>query len=101
MFYANAVGKRLLKMDEHTESYSKIILAGAFSQLLLVPCLVAPLERVKVLMQCDGKFSGQLDCLRHLVRSHGYRSLFKGTLLTYSRDVPSFTTYFLSYEYLR
>ncbi len=29
------------------------------------------------------------------------RGLYKGTLLTYSRDLPSFATYFFAYERLR
>ena len=29
------------------------------------------------------------------------RGLMRGTMLTYARDVPSFTTYFLSYEFFR
>ena len=29
------------------------------------------------------------------------RGLMRGTLLTYSRDIPSFSTYFLTYEFFR
>ena len=71
------------------------------SQLLVVPLFVTPLERVKVLMQTDASIRSQRACVRALVHEFGVRSVFKGTMLTYAKDVPSFGTYFLVYETLR
>ena len=44
---------------------------------------------------------GQLSCLSYLIRHHGLQSLWRGTLLTYCREIPSFATYFTTYEILR
>jgi len=52
-------------------------------------------------MQTDAQVKGQLACAKHIVRSEGARGLFKGTLITYARDVPSFATYFLVYDFFR
>lgn len=84
-------------------NYLEVCASGAMSQLVVVPCLVAPVERIKVLLQVypPEKFRGQLHCLTHLIRTEGLRSLWRGTLLTYARDIPSFGTYFFTYELLR
>jgi hypothetical protein len=51
-------------------NYLEVCVSGALSQLVVVPCLVAPVERIKVLLQVypPEKFRGQLHCLTHLIR---------------------------------
>ena len=44
---------------------------------------------------------GQLECCKHIIKNEGFKGLFKGTLVTYARDMPSFATYFLVYESLQ
>ena len=103
MFYANSWG-RLLSMNpgEKEVKLKHILLGGVFSQLVVAPTVTAPLERVKVLLQVfPNKFSGQVDCLSYIVRTEGWRGLFRGSLLTAARDIPAFCSYFATYETLR
>ena len=44
---------------------------------------------------------GQWDCFKNIIKNEGFKGLFKGTLVTYARDMPSFATYFLVYESLQ
>ena len=55
-------------------STAELVAGGLFSQLLVVPLLVAPLERIKVLMQTDKRHRGQVDCLRYVLRHSGERT---------------------------
>jgi len=104
MFYANTWG-RLLAMNTSDSKELKlkhILLGGVFSQLVVAPTVTAPLERVKVLLQVfPGRFNGQLDVLSYILRTEGWKGLFRGSLLTLARDVPAFCSYFATYETLR
>ncbi|KAG7278455.1 hypothetical protein CRUP_038750 [Coryphaenoides rupestris] len=76
-------------------------LAGVFTTVI-----VAPGERIKCLLQVQAsggvvKYSGPIDCAVRLYKEQGIRSVYKGTLLTLIRDVPSNGLYFLTYETLK
>ncbi|KAJ3586525.1 hypothetical protein NHX12_012922 [Muraenolepis orangiensis] len=76
-------------------------LAGVFTTVI-----VAPGERIKCLLQVQAsggavKYAGPIDCAVKLYKEQGIRSLYKGTLLTLIRDVPSNGVYFLTYESLK
>jgi len=109
MFYANSWGRLLAvssseghRSEAEDVRLSHILLGGLLSQLVIAPTVTAPLERIKVLLQVfPGKFSGQTDCLSYIIRTEGYRGLFRGSLLTLARDVPAFCSYFATYETLR
>lgn len=102
MFHSNAVSRNLLfQTDSSTQNYLHIAMSGALSQILIVPFIVTPLERIKVIMQTDPKVPGQLACFKKILYNEGFKGLFKGTLITYARDMPSFATYFLVYEVLK
>uniref|UniRef100_A0A672LZL6 Mitochondrial carnitine/acylcarnitine carrier protein-like n=1 Tax=Sinocyclocheilus grahami TaxID=75366 RepID=A0A672LZL6_SINGR len=47
------------------------------------------------------KYTGPVDCALRLYKEQGIRSVYKGTVLTLIRDVPSNGVYFLTYEYLK
>uniref|UniRef100_A0A3B4X0G2 Mitochondrial carnitine/acylcarnitine carrier protein-like n=1 Tax=Seriola lalandi dorsalis TaxID=1841481 RepID=A0A3B4X0G2_SERLL len=47
------------------------------------------------------RYAGPLDCAVRLYKEQGIRSVYKGTVLTLIRDVPSNGLYFLTYEYLK
>ena len=82
----------------------EVFCAGIVSQLAVVPIVTQPCERIKVLLQIQPADSerGQIACLREIISKNGFRQgLFRGTTLTYARDVPSFATYFLTYEAIR
>lgn len=101
MFHSNTVARNYLMDNEDSKHYFHIMLSGALSQILVVPLIVAPLERIKVIMQTDHNVQGQWSCFKQIVANEGPRGLFKGTLITYARDMPSFATYFLVYDFLR
>merc|ERR1719234_575307 len=102
LFYANSWGRLILPGEGGGPSLKQVLMGGVVSQLVVAPFLVAPLERVKVLLQAHpGKFSGQVDCLGHILRTEGTRGLLRGSLLTLARDVPAFCAYFATYETLR
>jgi solute carrier family 25 carnitine/acylcarnitine transporter 20/29 len=64
-------------------------------------------ERIKCLLQvqshASGKpqYSGMTDCAKQVYRSGGIRSLYKGTLLTLSRDIPGSIAWFGTYEIIK
>uniref|UniRef100_A0A671PYU4 Mitochondrial carnitine/acylcarnitine carrier protein-like n=1 Tax=Sinocyclocheilus anshuiensis TaxID=1608454 RepID=A0A671PYU4_9TELE len=47
------------------------------------------------------KYTGPVDCALRLYKGQGICSVYKGTVLTLIRDVPSNGVYFLTYEYLK
>ncbi|KAM3617681.1 uncharacterized protein V6R79_009580 [Siganus canaliculatus] len=105
-FFGFGLGKQLQQTDPgkpltHTQVFLSGCLAGVFTTVI-----VAPGERIKCLLQVQAgsgqvKYSGPLDCALRLYREQGIRSVYKGTVLTLIRDVPSNGVYFLTYEYLK
>jgi len=90
IFHANALGKKIYRSivgnKSHTPSKSsgidirETLFGGIFSQLAIVPLLVVPLERVKVLMQTRHKevgSTGQIECMRRIVDRYGVVGLYK------------------------
>lgn len=98
------------KEYSYPQIYFSGMIAGLFSGLVL-----GPTERIKCLVQAQdinstlsgglipdkAKYSGTIDCLRQVYKEGGMRSVFKGTLLTLYRDVPSTGFYFVAYEFLK
>ncbi|XP_030384365.1 mitochondrial basic amino acids transporter isoform X2 [Scaptodrosophila lebanonensis] len=66
----------------------------------------APMELAKTRLQLANnidtgvKFKGPIDCLRHIIRTDGIRGAFKGLVATIFRDIPGFSSYFVSYEFI-
>ena len=52
-------------------------------------------------MQTNPKVQGQWACLKTILYTEGVRGVFKGTLVTFARDMPSFATYFVVYDILK
>jgi len=108
LFYSNSWGRILGKKLEAVGKPSpkefstvQILCGGVFSQTIVAPLIVNPLERAKVLLQTSPEFKGQVDCFRHIIKHEGLAGLLRGTSLTLARDIPSFCTYFMVYENLR
>ncbi|KAL5718930.1 Mitochondrial adenine nucleotide transporter adnt1 [Ranunculus cassubicifolius] len=63
---------------------------------------VAPLERMKILLQVQNphniQYSGTLQGLKHIWRTEGLRGLFKGNGTNCARIVPNSAVKFYSYE---
>lgn len=110
-FWGYDVGQRLqrwalgMKPDEKLSMF-QIALAGGFSAIPTT-AVMAPGERVKVLLQIQGtskekpKYNGFTDVIKHLYREGGIRSIYKGTFATLLRDVPGSVAYFGAYEGLK
>jgi len=104
-FFGYEIGKRLFTTEE---SYRELRLldiaaAGATSGLFTTPIL-APLERIKCVLQVQGterKYSGTIDCGRQLLRQGGLASLNRGFCATMLRDSIASAFYFSSYEWLK
>lgn len=67
--------------------------------------ICSPMELVKTRLQLQEnlpkgafKFSGPLDCTRSIWRKEGFRGVFRGLGITAARDMPGFSSYFVSYE---
>ncbi|CAD5207357.1 unnamed protein product [Bursaphelenchus okinawaensis] len=83
----------------------QIFNAGAFSAAVM--CLfTAPIERVKCLLQVQSsmgitKYKGPMDVVRKLYKEHGIGAVYRGFLITSARDIPSYGTKMLVYEYIK
>nr|XP_020511224.1 mitochondrial carnitine/acylcarnitine carrier protein-like [Labrus bergylta] len=105
-FFGFGLGKQLQQTDPskpltNTQIFLSGCLAGVFTTVI-----VAPGERVKCLLQVQAsggqsRYAGPLDCAVRLYKEQGLRSVYKGTVLTLIRDVPSNGLYFMTYEYLK
>ncbi|PPS00869.1 hypothetical protein GOBAR_AA19770 [Gossypium barbadense] len=63
---------------------------------------VAPLERLKILLQVQNphsiKYNGTVQGLKYIWRTEGFRGLFKGNGTNCARIVPNSAVKFFSYE---
>ncbi|KAM1678202.1 hypothetical protein ACFXTN_034938 [Malus domestica] len=63
---------------------------------------VAPLERLKILLQVQNphsiKYNGTIQGLKYIWRTEGFRGLFKGNGTNCARIVPNSAVKFFSYE---
>ncbi|XP_028850710.1 mitochondrial carnitine/acylcarnitine carrier protein-like isoform X5 [Denticeps clupeoides] len=78
------------RMKKHIKDRRAVFLAHAVPVFLFVQAASGQL-----------KYSGPVDCAVQLYKEQGLRSVYKGTILTLLRDVPSTGVYFLTYEYLK
>lgn len=66
----------------------------------------SPMELIKTRLQLQSQnpmnkqFSGALHCLRHIFKTEGFRGVYRGIGITALRDLPGFSSYFVSYEML-
>lgn len=61
--------------------------------------LTSPMELVKTRIQVAGTGS-PLRCFIELAKKEGFKGVFKGYGITVCREIPAFSSYFLTYEYL-
>ena len=84
-------------------SLNDIGIAGALSAVPTT-LIMAPGERLKVVLQTQGSggaFRGPVDVAKHLVRTQGVTSLFRGSAATLARDGAGSYAYFGVYEWLK
>ena len=84
------------KPADEKMSLPETALAGGFSGVPLA-FVLGPLERIKCLMQIQ-HFPSFQACVQQVYSEGGLRSIFRGTMLTMSRDVPGNAAYFAGYE---
>lgn len=70
--------------------------AAGFSQSFFS----SPMELAKSRVQVNGDTFGPLKCLKDIYYKEGYRGIFRGLNITIVREVPAFSSYFITYEYL-
>ncbi|MGH0124643.1 UNVERIFIED_CONTAM: hypothetical protein FKN15_036716 [Acipenser sinensis] len=105
-FFGFGLGKRLQQREPtDTLTYPQVFAAGMLAGFLTT-FIMAPGERIKCLLQVQThsgirKYSGPVDCATQLYKEMGVRGVYKGTVLTLMRDVPTSGVYFMSYEWLK
>jgi len=116
VFFGYGVGKQVFTTEETYNTMSAknlglIGLAGATSGVFSTP-LMAPLERVKCIMQIQGsdgfklapgerKYTGITECLKDTYARGGITNLFRGFWSTMARDCTASFFYFSTYEFLK
>lgn len=113
-FWAYDLAKQTIRgMRGFTEdkqlSLTEIGIAGAFSAVPTT-AIMAPGERIKCILQVQDsnpaavggkKFAGPGEVVKHLVKTEGIRSVFKGSTATLLRDGSGSFAYFGVYEYIK
>lgn len=61
--------------------------------------LCSPMELAKTRIQIQG-YGSPIKCLRDIHAVEGFRGVFKGLGITVIREVPAFSSYFVTYELL-
>ncbi|BFZ10655.1 hypothetical protein BsWGS_13694 [Bradybaena similaris] len=107
-FLGFGIGKRLQQKHENEVlTYPQLFKAGMLAGVFTT-AIMAPGERIKCLLQiqqeasvADRKYKGPVDCVRQLYKEGGIRSIYRGTMATFLRDIPATGMYFTSYEWLQ
>lgn len=84
---------------------SHALAGGAAGAVQSVACAPVELAKTRLQLQTDAgpdaaRYKGPVDCLRQVWRSEGVRGVFRGFWPTLAREVPAFTVYFASYEWM-
>ncbi|KAD4585275.1 hypothetical protein E3N88_22876 [Mikania micrantha] len=87
-------------------SYESVALggtgAGAIQSLV-----ITPIELVKIRLQLENQTTpkqtknGPSSLAKHIIRTEGFKGMFRGLTVTVIRDAPSYGVYFWTYEYAR
>lgn len=93
------------RMSSNPDSYKSHFLAGSIAgcaQSLISSPMELAKTRLQVQMDMIGatKFKGPSQCLQYIYQMEGVRGVFRGLGATALRDVPGFSLYFVSYEFL-
>lgn len=101
-FWAYELGKTTIRTHRGLPADAQLTLtdvgiAGAASALPTT-LIMGPGERIKVILQTQKGFSGPLDVLKHLLKTGGVASVFRGSGATFLRDSTGSFAYFAAYE---
>ena len=81
------------------DSLTSHFLAGAAAGLAQ-SFFTSPMELAKSRLQVSNGTKGPIDCLRKIYTHEGIRGIFKGLSITILREIPAFSSYFVTYELL-
>ncbi|KAI8145658.1 mitochondrial carrier domain-containing protein [Fennellomyces sp. T-0311] len=82
-------------------SNAQLYLAGAASGVAN-SVVSGPVEhiRTRLQVQTGTGYSGPIDCIRQIYRSHGIQGIYKGQGITMAREFQGYGAYFFAYEWL-
>lgn len=88
-----------MSFQDQPQSGHQYYIAGTYAGIVQT-FIETPLEHIKIKLQNQRtqKFTGPIQCTRHLYQEGGVRSLFKGFNVTMLRNAPSYGVYFATYE---
>ncbi|KAA0198214.1 hypothetical protein HAZT_HAZT002905, partial [Hyalella azteca] len=101
-----SVSKRFEDPDALKSHFTAGVCAGFVQAFIASP---VELTKTRLQIQADiitpgsnvaPKYTGPLQCAKHILRTEGFRGLFRGQLITIMREIPGFGTYFLWYEWM-
>ncbi|KAL1498291.1 hypothetical protein ABEB36_009110 [Hypothenemus hampei] len=85
---------------QNPDSLASHAFAGAIAGFMQ-SFICSPMELVKSTMQVgNNSIKSPLDCLKNIYKKNGIKGVFRGLSLTISREVPSFSAYFVTYEFI-
>jgi hypothetical protein len=78
-----------------------LLLFAACTAGAITSFTVAPIERVKVMMQASKKYKNEIECVRAILNVEGWSGLLlRGIGPTLAREIPSYGLYFWVYGFL-
>lgn len=100
-FSANTFALKWLQRNlQLISSVAVLMIAAAFAGFV-TSFIVAPVERIKVMMQASDSYKNELDCVNAVLRAEGISGLLgRGLNPTILREVPSYCIYFVIYGLL-
>jgi solute carrier family 25 carnitine/acylcarnitine transporter 20/29 len=113
-FWGYDLGKKLVRLyrqssskgSSHSkETMTELAAAGAFSGIP-VTLFETPCERIKCLLQTQARspiklYQGPMDCGVQLFQQAGLAGLYRGLGITAARNIPGFSVWFGTYEFLK
>lgn len=100
-FSINTLAMSLLTLYFPQVSQTITLLVAACIAGALTSFAVAPIERVKVMMQASSNYKNEWDCIQAVLQTEGLKGLFvRGLGPTLAREIPSYGLYFWSYGLL-
>lgn len=87
------------RLQKDPSAIKSCVIAGAAAGLCQ-SFLTGPMELIKTRMQISGGDQSPLRMIRDIFKTEGTRGIFRGLNITILRELPAFSSYFLTYEYL-